>query len=134
MKFYNITVTAKLIEDGAEQKNQSGKGQTMYCNVFRVTVQHEGKKTSFKYHGSHNDWQQGKTELDDDNLKFALYCFESDARMGKESFESFCSELGYDSDSRTAEKIHKECIKQAARFEKLNIPQETIEKIWEECQ
>lgn len=47
----------------------------------------------------------------------AFYCFVSDAVSGSESFENFCSELGYDSDSRTAEKIYRKCKKQ---LEKLN--------------
>ena len=31
-------------------------------------------------------------------------------------FEDFCSNLGYDSDSRTAERIYKNCVKQTEKF------------------
>jgi len=38
------------------------------------------------------------------NILNAFYCFVSDAVSGSESFEDFCSNFGYDTDSRTAEK------------------------------
>ena len=38
-----------------------------------------------------------------------LWCIVSDANLGEYDFNWFCDTLGYDSDSRTAEKIHREC-------------------------
>jgi len=38
-----------------------------------------------------------------------LSCLISDARIGEESFEDFCSELGYDPDSRRAERTWRTC-------------------------
>jgi hypothetical protein len=49
----------------------------------------------------------------------AFYCFVGDAISGMETFESFCSEFGYDSDSRTAEKIYKKCKKQLEKLNKI---------------
>ena len=39
----------------------------------------------------------------------AFYCFVGDAVSGSYSFEEFCSEFGYDTDSRKAEKTWKAC-------------------------
>ncbi len=49
----------------------------------------------------------------------AFYCFVSDAVSGSESFEEFCSNFGYDSDSRTAEKIYRKCKKQLEKLNKI---------------
>jgi cellulose biosynthesis protein BcsQ len=49
----------------------------------------------------------------------AFYCFVSDAVSGSESFNEFCSNLGYDEDSRTAEKIYKKCKKQLEKLNKI---------------
>lgn len=49
----------------------------------------------------------------------AFYCFVSDAVSGSESFEEFCSNMGYDLDSRTAEKIYRKCKKQLEKLNKI---------------
>jgi len=49
----------------------------------------------------------------------AFYCFVSDAVAGSETFENFCHEFGYDTDSRTAEKIHKKCKKSLEKLNKI---------------
>jgi len=48
-----------------------------------------------------------------------VYSLMSDGRAGELSFEEFCSEFGYDADSRRAEKIWKECKKIAPKIRKL---------------
>jgi len=49
----------------------------------------------------------------------AFYCFVGDAVSGSYDFEEFCSELGYNIDSRQAEKIYKKCIKQNDKLSKI---------------
>ena len=44
-----------------------------------------------------------------------LYCLASDAQAGDLSFEDFCSDFGYDSDSRKAEQTWKACVRMAPR-------------------
>jgi hypothetical protein len=44
-----------------------------------------------------------------------LYCLCSDTRAGELSFDEFCSEFGYDSDSRKAEAEWKACAAVAPR-------------------
>jgi hypothetical protein len=45
-----------------------------------------------------------------------LDCLASDANGASDSFEDFCSNFGYDEDSRKAEKIYKACQHSAARL------------------
>jgi hypothetical protein len=47
-----------------------------------------------------------------------LACLASDARSAEGSFEDFCSDLGYDVDSRKAEQTYKACAKMAMRLPK----------------
>jgi hypothetical protein len=49
----------------------------------------------------------------------AFYCFVSDALAGNDSFEDFCGNFGYDTDSRKAEKIHRKCKKSYEKLLKL---------------
>lgn len=49
----------------------------------------------------------------------AFYCLVSDAIAGSENFEDFCSNFGYDTDSKTAEKIYRKCKKQLEKLSKI---------------
>lgn len=49
----------------------------------------------------------------------AFYCFINDALAGMYDFDNFCSEFGYDNDSRQAEKIWRKCQKQYEKFTKV---------------
>lgn len=53
------------------------------------------------------------------DLKNAFYCFISDAISGLASFDDFCSEFGYNTDSRTAEKIWKSCKKSTEKAKRI---------------
>lgn len=50
----------------------------------------------------------------------AFYCFVSDALSGLYSFDEFCGEFGYDSDSRKAEKIYRACKKAYEKFARVS--------------
>ena len=73
----------------------------------RVTVKNNetGKRTSFDFWGS---VREPRLETNYSLLN-AFYCFVSDGLSAVDGFENFCSEFGYDSDSRRAEKIFKAC-------------------------
>lgn len=73
----------------------------------KVTVKNldNGKRTSFDFWGS---VVNPRVESEYDLLN-AFYCFVSDALAGVDSFENFCSDFGYDIDSRNAEKIWRAC-------------------------
>lgn len=80
----------------------------------KVTVKNldNGKRTSFDFWGS---VVNPRVESEYDLLN-AFYCFVSDALAGVDSFENFCSEFGYDTDSRNAEKIWKACKRSTDKF------------------
>lgn len=80
----------------------------------KVTVKNldNGKRTSFDFWGT---VVNPRVESEYDLLN-AFYCFVSDALAGVDSFENFCSEFGYDTDSRNAEKIWKACKRSTDKF------------------
>ncbi len=92
-----------------------------YNNVFAVTVTNGGMAETFDYHISTHDTEKGKKKLTDADHIFAFYCFLGDAISGSQSFEEFCDELGYDEDSRKAEKIWKACQEATQKADNLSI-------------
>jgi len=108
-KYKNLIISSKLIASGVAFPNTKDGG---LHNRFYITVKNTENEsvTGFDFYGSTNDYNQGNTEIKGEDLLSAFECFISDAMAGEQEFEEFCSELGYDSDSRTAERIHKECV------------------------
>lgn len=105
-----------------------GKTEEYCCNddgkyIYRavITVVYKGNTTRFFFHGSINDYQNGKMYYTKKEFPFLLYCFVSDAHSGQESFDNFCDNFGYDNDSRKAEKIFKLCEKSTEKAYKLGI-------------
>ena len=92
-----------------------------YNNVFAVTVTNGGIAETFEYHISVHDTEKGKKALTDEDHISAFYCFLGDAISGGQSFEEFCADMGYDEDSRKAEKIWHECEKAPQKAENLSI-------------
>ena len=112
-----------------------------YNNVFAVTVTNGGVAETFDYHISVHDTEggycpsiqttllygavmkgeNGKKKLTDADHIFAFYCFLGDAISGSQSFEVFCDEMGYDEDSRKAEKIWKACQEATQKADNLSI-------------
>jgi hypothetical protein len=46
-------------------------------------------------------------------------CLMSDYKATDETFEEFCAEFGYDTDSRKAEQIYNQCVRNGKKLEKL---------------
>ena len=90
-------------------------------NVFAVTVTNGGMAETFDYHISIHDTEKGKKALADEDHITAFYCFLGDAILGSQSFEVFCDEMGYDEDSRKAEKIWKACQEATQKADNLSI-------------
>ena len=118
-KYKGLTISAKLHKSGVKFPND--KTSDLLHNQFKVAITNEstGDTTSFDYYGSFNDYKECKTTIEGNDLLNAFECFISDAIAGNEEFEEFCSNFGYDSDSRTAERIHKECIKSLAKAQSI---------------
>lgn len=99
-------VGAKLVMEAVPFPNAEPKDWTLH-NKFKVKVCKEKKCRSFDFYGSQNDMDEGKVDMGRSDLKNAFENFLSDATYGTMAFEEFCSELGYDGDSKRAEKIWK---------------------------
>lgn len=86
-------------------------------NHHRVTVTNaeNGARTSFDFWAS-----IAHPELDKEyDVLNAFYCFISDAISGDMDFSEFCSEFGYDEDSRKAEKTWKSCKRSAEKMARI---------------
>lgn len=78
--------------------------------VFKMKLKRNGKSYTFNFGQSINGGSNEPTMYD------ILACIE---KNGYASFEDFCSELGYDSDSKSAEKIFKSVEKEHAAVQNL---------------
>ena len=92
---------------------------TMSHNQFIVTVKNTetGVRRGFTFTGSNRDWKIGNTHMETDDLKDALRSLLEDSGVAGLSFSEFCSEYGYEEDSRKAYRVYTACKKQ---FEKVN--------------
>lgn len=82
--------------------------------VVKVKNNDNNKRTSFDFWvGS----ALGKNYFNSDyELLNAFYAFCSDGLSSLDGFENFCSEFGYDTDSRRAERTFKACKRLANKF------------------
>lgn len=69
---------------------------------YRVTFTYDRRIASF-------DFWQGSGITDDPTAEGVMYCLVSDAQAGSDTFEWFCGNMGYDEDSRAAERTWKAC-------------------------
>lgn len=79
---------------------------------WAVTLHHGKKSLTTKYHAGTGHAMARPA------VAAVLASLVSDADAGSESFEDFCSNLGYDPDSRKAEKIWKACKQIAPKIKK----------------
>jgi len=108
-----FTVSAKFKGDKPAQWSMKGLEQNW--NNHRVTVACEKRATTFDFWAS---IAHPMIESESD-LFGAFECFVMDAMSGESDFEGFCSESGYDTDSRKAAKIHKACRKANANLRRV---------------
>jgi hypothetical protein len=111
----SVELSAKLIETGVNFPNDK-QGRTLH-NKFRVSMRSKFGRASFLFYDSQANLS--KSKLDADGLQGAFECFLSDSCAGNDTFESFCSEFGYDIDSRNAERIYRACVASFKKFAKL---------------
>lgn len=116
--YKNLEITAEFITGMQQSEAFGDKDSKLYCNKFEVSVLNTDTKEQiqFDFFGSHNDYMKGKTELNGSDLLNAFDCFLMDAESGYLDFEDFCNDLGYDEDSRRAERIHKACEESGSKL------------------
>lgn len=83
-----------------------------HANGFRCTLHYQGRQYTF-------DFWQGVAISGEPDAEGCLDCLLSDAQSGEQDFEEFCSEFGYDTDSRSAEATWKACKKTATAMRRL---------------
>lgn len=111
--FKNFAITSTF--KGDKLAPWSDKQQNYNNHIITVTNTETKQKTNFEFWGSIVN-PEIKTE---NELLNAFYCFVGDAVSGNSPFEEFCSEFGYDDDSRTAERTWKACKKSAEKLNKI---------------
>jgi len=91
-------------------KRASMWGETQIRTVFKLKISRKGKSYTF-YFG-----QSIASGDDKPSMYDVLACL---TKYDPGSFENFCSEYGYDTDSRKAEKTYKAVCKEFAAIERL---------------
>lgn len=100
--------------------------QKIQSPVFKhlVMVQLNGKNTSFDFHDSIKNTQDGK-KMSRKDLGFALYCFIGDAIAGTMSLGDFESEFGYTKASECI-RAYNGCKEATAKTESLGLTENDL--------
>ncbi len=121
---------AKPPKDPSALRNQfrvkPPKDPSALRNQFRVKLLYKGNEQTFMFYGSIADYWDGKIELEESDLKNALECIILDTCWGIKSFKEFCSEFGYDEDSRSAEITYQELLKSQDKILKLGFTDDEL--------
>lgn len=64
-------------------------------------------------------YSQGSAHTRAPDMLDVLECLLSDAQLAEYDFDEFCNEMGYDTDSRRAERVHRACKQTAAGMSRL---------------
>lgn len=93
----------------------SGKDETFTLehDLWEIRLKYKREEIIFEFHNSNAELGNAPS------LYSILACVGSDGLLEAGTFESFCSELGYDTDSRKHHKIYRLVCEQKAKIEKL---------------
>lgn len=113
-KFKGFKLSAEYT---GSKKADWGNGQENW-NHHKVTVKNTetGRQTSFDFWASIANPEVRSRK----DLIGAFECFVGDAVAGMNDFGDFCSEFGYDENSRRAEKIYKACQKATEKLQRIH--------------
>lgn len=116
-----IAVTASFFETTQELNKDGYNESGDLRNTFVVKIRYKGKRTSFAFRDSIHNNRIGIFELDESALRGALELWARDTEFGMGTFEEFCEELDYDTDSRKAHGIWLACAKVAQAAQRMGI-------------
>jgi hypothetical protein len=117
IKENNLTMKSEYADSNPNMPNRD-------MRHYKVTI-----KRKFKLNGNHLDTRYGFKQMTlyysqgygiqgEPTLESVLNCLISDSTCG-ETFQEFCDNLGYDNDSRKAEKTFNTILKQTSKLKKL---------------
>lgn len=96
---YGVTMTAVEVPERLATDSWGGHEGAKH---YKVTVKRGGRRVTVSY-------SMGPAHTRGPELADVLECLVLDAAYGVQTFKAFCVELGYDEDSRTAERTWKAC-------------------------
>lgn len=96
---YGVTMTVVEVPERPATDRWDGHEGARH---YKVTLRRDGRRATAYY-------SMGPAHTKGPELADVLECLVSDAASGVQAFEVFCAELGYDEDSRTAERTWKAC-------------------------
>lgn len=76
---------------------------------YRVTLEYKGRRMFL-------DFFMGQGNKKGPDAAGVMSCLLSDSTAIDQTFEDWCADMGYDEDSRKAEKIYQECRKSGAKL------------------
>jgi hypothetical protein len=88
------------------------EGWTRDTHPYKVKLTYQGRSFTTPFF-------QGSAHTKEPTAADVLSCVCMDASFGEQSFEDFCSDLGYDPDSRKAEQTWKTCVRMAPKVRRL---------------
>lgn len=103
-----ITLTFTAADSNPHMPDFSG-------DHYKVVLRHNGHQMTLAYSKGYGHKGAPPTAAE------VLECLASDAAgvLNSNGFEDWAADLGYDTDSRKAERIYKTCAKQAANLRRL---------------
>ena len=113
--YKQFTIKASYKGNKSWETSNDFKMQNFNNHMIKVTNTETQQSVTFEYW---NSIVKGEI-TEEQEVLFAFYCFLSDAVGASESFDNFCGEFGYDTDSRKAEKIYRKCKKQLEKLNKI---------------
>jgi hypothetical protein len=106
-------VTAAIEEVGTNPNMDAGEEWMRTARHYKVLLKKDGRRMTLYF-------SQGSGIKGEPELSGILDCIASDsASVENSTFEEFCADLGYDTDSRRAERTYKVCQRQAEKLERL---------------
>lgn len=90
------------------------------CYHYEVTPSKPGKSVSFPFQASINDYHNGIRRL---RLYDVLSCLSVDVSIDG-TFEDFCADFGYNTDSRSALDLYLKCQEQSSKLRRFFTAQE----------
>lgn len=115
--FGNVVMSSRLVDGDYQFNGDDSRFNHHYR--FQVRIQFNENVRYFSYWTSYNDWRNGKEELDESDYKNALNCIFLDSYAAQNTFEDFCSEFGYSTDSIKALGTYKDCKYNSKKMESL---------------